>query len=79
MCDFVEKGSLKENCYSEIRSFVQAEIALRQFINAEIASILYYTILYYTILYCDDNDNYFHRPGLCNLSWNTSTVFGIGH
>ena len=38
--DFVEKGSLKENRYSEIRSFVQAEIA----------SILYYTILYYTIL-----------------------------
>ena len=28
MSDFVEKGSLKENCYSEIRSFVQAEIAL---------------------------------------------------
>ena len=25
----VEKGSLKENRYSEIRSFVQAEIALR--------------------------------------------------
>ena len=24
-------------------------------------------------------DNYFHRPDFWNLSWNTSTVFGIGH
>ena len=24
-------------------------------------------------------DNYFHGPGFWNLSWNTSTVFGIGH
>ena len=24
-------------------------------------------------------DNYFRRPGFWNLSWNTSTVFGIRH
>ena len=24
-------------------------------------------------------DNYFHRPDFWNLSWNTTTVFGIGH